>query len=62
MVIAAMTFSSAASAQLLYENQSGGSVQLYGQFNPAIISVDDGQETETNIRDNDLSRSRVGLR
>lgn len=49
-------------AELRYENNSGGFVLLYGQLNPAIISVDDGKETETNIRDNDLSNSRIGLR
>ncbi len=51
-----------AAAELKYDNASGGSVVLYGQLNPAIISVDDGEETETNIRDNDASNSRVGLR
>lgn len=51
-----------AAAELKYDNKSGGSVVLYGQFNPAIISVDDGQETETNVRDYDASNSRVGLR
>ncbi|MBY6065824.1 porin [Leisingera aquaemixtae] len=49
-------------AELKYENNSGGYVEIYGQFNPAIISVDDGEQTETNLLDNDLSRSRVGLR
>ena len=49
-------------AELKYENNSGGYVELYGQFNPALISVDDGQETETRVLDNDLSNSRVGLR
>ncbi len=48
-------------AELKYENASGGSVRLYGQFNPAIVSVDDGDHTETNLVDNDLSNSRVGL-
>ena len=51
-----------AAAELKYTNNSGGYVEIYGQFNPAIISVDDGQHTETNVLDNDLSRSRVGLR
>ncbi|MBO9433305.1 porin [Ruegeria sp. R13_0] len=50
-----------AAAELKYENNSGGFVVLYGQLNPAIISVDDGQETETNVRDFDASNSRVGL-
>ncbi len=52
---------SPAAAELKYENNSGGSVRLYGQFNPAIVSVDDGQHTETNLVDNDLTNSRVGL-
>lgn len=51
-----------AAAELKYENNSGGYVLIYGQLNPAIISVDDGEQTETNLLDNDLSRSRVGLR
>jgi hypothetical protein len=49
-------------AELKYENKSGGYVEIYGQLNPAIISVDDGEQTETNLLDNDLSRSRIGLR
>ena len=51
-----------AAAEMKYENNSGGYVLLYGQFNPAIISVDDGQDTDTRLLDNDLSNSRVGLR
>ncbi|MDP5215909.1 porin [Ruegeria sp. 2205SS24-7] len=54
-------FAAPAAAELKYENNSGGYVKLYGQLNPAIISVDDGQETETNVRDYDASNSRVGL-
>ena len=51
-----------AAAELKYENNSGGYVLLYGQLNPALISVDDGQDTDTRVLDNDLSNSRVGLR
>lgn len=51
-----------AAAELRYENASGGWVQLYGQFNPAITSVDDGQQTETNVTDNESSNTRIGLR
>lgn len=58
----ASVFASPAAAELEYKNNSGGSVILEGQLNPAIISVDDGQETETNLRDYDASNSRVGLR
>ncbi|SHE55899.1 Outer membrane protein (porin) [Ruegeria intermedia] len=50
-----------AAAEMKYENNSGGYVLLYGQLNPAIISVDDGQESDTRLLDNDLSNSRVGL-
>ncbi len=50
-----------AAAELKYDNNSGGYVELYGQFNPAIVSVEDGEETETRLLDNDLSNSRVGL-
>ena len=42
-------------AELKYENNSGGYVEIYGQLNPSIISVDDGEQTETNLLDNDLS-------
>ncbi|NOC82775.1 MULTISPECIES: porin [Ruegeria] len=49
-------------AEMKYENNSGGYVLLYGQLHPALISVDDGQDTETRVLDNDLSNSRVGLR
>ncbi len=59
--ILAATTALPAAAELKYENNSGGYVKLYGQFNPAIVSVDDGEETETRLLDNDLSNSRVGL-
>lgn len=59
--VLAATTAIPAAAELKYENNSGGYVLLYGQFNPAIISVDDGQETDTRLLDNDLSNSRVGL-
>ena len=29
-------------AELKYSNDTGGSVKLYGQFNPAYLSFDDG--------------------
>lgn len=60
--VLAMTTAIPAFAELKYENNSGGSVVLYGQLDPVIVSVDDGQETETRLLDNDLSNSRVGLR
>ncbi|NVO55650.1 porin [Rhodobacteraceae bacterium B1Z28] len=60
--VLAATTAVPAAAELKYENNSGGYVLLYGQLNPALISVDDGQESETRVLDNDLSNSRVGLR
>lgn len=51
-----------AAAELRYENGSGGWVRLYGQFNPAITRVDDGQQTETNVTDSSISASRIGVR
>ncbi len=59
--ILAATTAIPAAAELKYENNTGGYVLLYGQLHPALISVDDGQETETRVLDNDLSNSRVGL-
>lgn len=50
-----------ATAEMKYENQTGGSARLYGQVNPAILSVNDGDQTETNLVDNDASNTRVGL-
>ncbi|MFY2824766.1 porin [Ruegeria sp. MALMAid1280] len=60
--VLAATTAIPAAADLKYENNSGGYVELYGQFDPVIVSVDDGEETETRLLDNDLSNSRVGLR
>ena len=53
---------SPAIAEFTYPVGESGSLTFYGQLNPAIISVDDGQQTETNLLDNDLSNSRVGVR
>ncbi|MFC3119332.1 porin [Jhaorihella thermophila] len=50
-----------AAAEMKYENGSGGSVVLYGQFNPAYQSVDDGVKSYSNLVDNTNSKSRVGL-
>ncbi|WP_420587272.1 porin [Ruegeria sp.] len=61
-IVLGATTAAPAMAELKYENNSGGYVQLYGQFDPVIVSVDDGAETETRLLDNDLSNSRVGLR
>lgn len=48
-------------AELKYDNNSGGHVRLYGQFSPAIQSVDDGIESKDTLVDNAHSNSRVGL-
>lgn len=45
-----------------YENTSGGKVTFYGQINPAIVSVDDGVNSETNLGDGGKSGSRLGFR
>jgi hypothetical protein len=37
-------------------------VELYGQINAAVLSVDDGNQSETYIVDNDHSSTRVGLK
>jgi len=59
------TFLAAASAlsaePLEFRNDLGGTVTLYGQFNPAILSVDDGVTTDTDIVDSAHSNSRAGL-
>lgn len=61
-VATAMLASSPALADLVYENKSGGSVQLYGQFSPAFAHVDDGVESNTNFADSGTSGSRIGVR
>lgn len=48
-------------AEFKYDNSSGGSVRLYGQFDPAYLSFDDGVSTTSEIVDNTNSNSRVGL-
>ncbi len=50
-----------AAAEMKYENGNGGSVLLYGQFDPAYLSFDDGEETTSDVVDNSASNSRVGL-
>ncbi|GAB5436735.1 porin [Falsiruegeria mediterranea] len=60
--LVATSIAAPAAAELRYENGNGGWVQLYGQFNPAITSVDDGQQSETNVTDSSISNSRIGVR
>ena len=59
-VLAALLAAPAA-AQLKYENGSGGSTTIYGQFNPAYLSFDDGVSSTSELADNTNSNSRVGL-
>jgi hypothetical protein len=48
-------------AEMKFENGTGGSVLLYGQFDPAYLSFDDGVSSTSEIVDNSSSNSRVGL-
>lgn len=50
-----------AAADLRYENGSGGSALLYGQFDPALLSFDDGVSTTGDLVNNDNSNSRIGF-
>ena len=50
-----------ASAELRYETGDGGYMLLYGQFDPAHLSFDDGVSTTSEIADNTNSNSRVGF-
>ena len=56
-----LTFAAPAFADLKYANDTGGSVQFYGQLSPAYLNVDDGEDTDGNLVDNARSNSRVGL-
>ncbi|WP_424934171.1 porin [Amaricoccus macauensis] len=51
----------AAANPLSYSNDTGGSVLLYGQVDPAYVSFDDGEETYGNLTDNSHSNTRVGM-
>ena len=44
-----------------FTNPNGSSVKLYGQLNPAYLSYDDGQESNSALVDNNNSNSRVGI-
>ena len=50
-----------ASAELRYETGDGGYMLLYGQFDPAHLSFDDGVSTTSETADNTNSNSRVGF-
>jgi len=43
------------------KNDNGLSTRFYGQFTPAYLGVDDGQETFSEAVDNNHSNSRVGI-
>ena len=60
--LVATSIAAPAAAELRYENGSGGWVRLYGQFNPSVISVDDGQQRTTKFTDSSISSSRIGIR
>jgi hypothetical protein len=61
--IAALLASIAAPAlaEMKYDNGAGGTALLYGQFDPAYLSFDDGVSTISKIVDNVNSNSRVGF-
>jgi hypothetical protein len=61
--LAAITASLAvpASAEMKYENGSGGSAHFYGQLDPAYLSFDDGVSNTSELVDNSGSNSRVGF-
>ncbi len=50
-----------AAAEMKFDNDSGGSVLLYGQLDPAYLSFDDGVSRTGEVVDNTNSNSRVGL-
>ena len=50
-----------ATAELKYSNTTGGTVKLYGQFNPAYLSFDDGVASYGDLVDNEVSNTRAGL-
>ena len=48
-------------AETVYDNGSGGTVSLYGQFNPTFQSFDDGTGRYDSLADNANANSRVGM-
>lgn len=60
-LIVAASAAQMAFADLRYENDSGGSTLLYGQFSPAYLHFDDGVSSTGTVVDNVHSNSRVGL-
>ena len=62
-LIAVLLASTAGSAlaEFRYDLDGGGSVLLYGQFDPAYLIFDDGVDSYGNLVDNVNSNSRFGL-
>lgn len=50
-----------ATAEFRYETGNGGHILVYGQFDPAYLSFDDGVSTTSDIVDNTNSNSRIGF-
>ena len=48
-------------AEISDETSNGGSTLVYGQFDPAYLSFDDGVSTTSEIADNTNSNSRIGF-
>ncbi len=44
--------STAALAEFRWDTGNGGSIQFYGQFDPAYLSFDDGVSTTSELVDN----------
>lgn len=58
---AVLTGAGPAAAQMVYKDDSGGEVELYGQISPTFQYFDDGEGDYGNAADNAHSNSRVGL-
>ncbi len=48
-------------AELTFSNDTGASMEIYGQVSPVVLSVDDGVRTKTRGADNGNSSTRVGF-
>lgn len=59
--ILGMTSATQVAAEFRYETSNGGSTMVYGQFDPAYLSFDDGVSTTSEIVDNTNSNSRIGF-
>lgn len=44
-----------------YSNQTGGSVEFYGQFSPTYLHFDDGSDSYDELADNTNSNTRLGF-